>query len=136
MPLNRAAAAYSSRTLHGYWPSALLPPQPAISYDAFLDTSFPGLFLDSTTMLNTTGCGQFREYVKHGARSGLSFEDWLARVSACFALPSPYPHQCRFDGAVNVVVTASTSAGLSLVGCKPAYPFRNPCLPPPYPVLP
>lgn len=80
-------------SLHGFWPRSLKSPSLSpIGYDVFVSTTkFKLNFFDTTTINSTIGCGKYREYVKHGARSGYSYQQWMENVNKC--LPPIYPHQ-------------------------------------------
>nr|QAY29262.1 hypothetical protein [Bombus-associated virus Vir1] len=120
-----------SYSLHGFWPKVLLPKIPPISYISFLKLNLSAdHFLDSTTLTPTIGCGQYREYSKHGPHSGYTYEQWKISVDHCLSQYEPtslYPHQCKYNGSHNLFVTATTTP-LELVGCKPDKPFVNSCV--------
>lgn len=111
-------------SLHGWFPKILSAPLPPIPYETFV-TSFRPLhcFVDSTTLTDSVGCGQYREYAKHGAKSGYSYDQWANAVDDC---PTPtFPHQCRFNGTHNVIQSLSTYP-LGTVGCR-SVPFVSNC---------
>lgn len=105
-------------SLHGWFPEKLSAPLVPIPYEAFVYSFRPlHTFIDSTTLTDTIGCGQYREYVKHGAKSGYSYDLWANAVDDC---PVPiYPHQCRYNGSHNIVQSLSTFP-LGSIGCRTA----------------
>lgn len=92
-----------------------------VSWSHYYFISPPG-FIDSTTLTDSVGCGQYREYVKHGAKSGYSYDQWVNAVDDC---PIPvYPHQCRYNGSHNIIQSLSTFP-LGTVGCRSAPNISN-----------
>ncbi|APG77686.1 hypothetical protein [Hubei virga-like virus 12] len=113
-------------SLHGFWYKELKDPVERISFNDFLQKKpkFKYIFYDSTTLLDELGCGQYREYVKHGAKSGYTYLQWLNKINEC-QVPT-FPHQCHFNGSHNVILSIS-NYNISTIGCKLNYPFINLC---------
>lgn len=116
-----------SHSLHGWFPAELYPAVKRIDFVEF-NQSFPDALmpLDVTSMTIRVGCGQYREYVKHGAKSGYTYEHWLYSVTFCTVRTATYPHQCRFNGTHNVVQTSS-DIELGTVGCVGGYKYVSNC---------
>ena len=115
-----------THTLHGFWFKNLLTPLAHLTINEFLDKEpiFKYNFYDLSTYTKTLGCGQYREYVKHVAKSGYNYDQWLEKINSCH-IPI-YPHQCRFNGSHNIVLSISTS-DLGQIGCKKDVDFINFC---------
>lgn len=130
-PINVATLNYDlPYSLHGWFPKNLSQPLTPLPVDRFLREldykifSLP--FLDSVTFKPSLGCGQYHEYHKHGAKSGLTLSDWLQKINSCSSLKYPYPHQCSYNGTHKLVLSLSSS-DLGLVGCKPNSTFVTSC---------
>lgn len=112
-------------SLHGWFPHIFTSAKLPLNYTEFLTEFNPlHIFIDSTTLKPIIGCGQYREYLKHGAKSGYSYHQWAVAVDSC-SVPI-YPHQCRFNGTHNIVQTLSTYP-LSTIGCASA-PYVSYCV--------
>lgn len=130
-PINEFLYNHSMpRSLHGWWPKYIFTPvKQRIPFGEF-ERNFSSIlkpewyFVDTTILSQKIGCGQYREYVKHGSKSGYSFDYWSDRVVSCFQnTKTTYPHQCRFNGTHNIALSVSDSVALPLVGCVENHPY-------------
>lgn len=119
-------------SLHGFWYKTLEKPIYPIDYNTFINMftntsfnyTFSHIFYDVTTLTKTIGCGQYHQYLKHGAKSGYYFDSWIKEINNC---PIPnFAHQCRFNGTHNIAITQST-VNIGKVGCKVGYPIVSHC---------
>lgn len=124
-----------SWSFHGFWTSKLGSPIPPVSYDEFvrfmsLDNVYNLTnFYDLTTLKPVLGCGHYRNYKKHGARSGFTFASWYYHVDEClenYVKTKHFVHQCSYNGTHNSVLSVS-SVQLELVGCVSGAPFNSLC---------
>lgn len=112
-------------SLHGWWPKEIRSPVPSrLTYDEFLgrNNTFPFAFYDTTTWTNTVGCGQYREYVKHGVKSGYDYDQWYNNIILCDYKKAIYPHMCVVHAGVNCLKAVS-SVNIGLIGCNPMFPY-------------
>lgn len=117
-------------SLHGWWPTTFKTRLIAKPFTEFTQEYEPSpYFLDSTTGSHEVGCGHYREYVKHGAWSGYSFEEWKDGIDYCVKWMNDNnpaaPHQCRYSKGYNYVLTVSNIPALKQVGCKTDSQYKN-----------
>lgn len=89
----------SKISLHGWWPEHISGKAvERVAYLEFLskNLTFPFAFYDTTTWKENLGCGQYREYIKHGFKSGYTFEEWYTNILKCDVVNAIFPHQCVF----------------------------------------
>lgn len=114
-------------TLHGFWFQHFESRNSSIklSYSEFLNRKpkFNTNFLNSVNWKDELGCGQYREYVKHGYKSGYSFEYWLNKINSCNYKSAIYPHICVRNKNFNCLKYVSDK-NIGMVGCKVGLPYK------------
>lgn len=101
-------------TLHGWWPKTIERPQnTTVSMKTFCE-QFPSNIhlLDTFNFSRICGCGYYREFLKHGLKSGYVLAEYMKRIIYCLGQMPQFHYAYQLDFDNNWVPTVGTNIPL------------------------
>jgi hypothetical protein len=121
--------------VHGWFPATIYDKLSPLPFEQFKLKNFEIFdinYYDTFEHSFTISCGVYREYLKHGAASGYSFDYWHSVYTNCSKLSNRIvnPRLCRFDSFQRVNCLEETFEtevvySVETTDCKAGYSYRT-----------